>query len=626
VGRGAEVTPRPIFFVVWFCRVNKRLVKFTNSAIIHKTCELYIMDPKQYPANDSSEQNAKTILESLVDSRFVKLDIRTRDKYPNVDGTIEIVNEKSIPIGKFDIQLRSIPEGHTSFSCEVSLTAYGKVSTLPVLLLCVDSEKKCAYWKHINPYMTELKDKEKQQSFTIHFSQGVDNIDQSGIYLKKWLDIANKYQMCIEQYPSLSTGNIQKLSPQTINPVELEIFQKFIDTINNLLDHDFPTFKEIIFPGIWKLGVGIVSSSEHHIQFQIYSIPYKEPAPLVCKLSQGYLFSDLWDKNAICETYSAKDTLLDPQKAGKEFVEKRVESVLKSKLLPVYGYETSSDVLFSFIDRYHPILDVEPNLGSYTVHDLSTALSQRLYRIAESALLENFPVSSRNYNVDLDQLNSYIRTKKTIPKGVFGKPFVFTIGTDRFPISTVNDSLKYLVANGIEEIKRCINKNDLPLPPGASWIWSGYSPENEINRVTYILNHSLVEYKAFVSGNKLKFPNSRYLDSNTTIIFEYEPIKGNKFEDGPGLNEYHIENFSHTLPKLIVYSKDRSLPHLPVSSNIEGQYLVVTYNGKTYKSPSVSYGISHFLFSSTPVLDLVYKMLLDDLSLHYDITINSAFI
>ena len=51
------------------------------------------MKPKPYPPTDSSEQDAKTVLESLVYSRFVKLDIRTRDKYPNVDGTVELVLE-----------------------------------------------------------------------------------------------------------------------------------------------------------------------------------------------------------------------------------------------------------------------------------------------------------------------------------------------------------------------------------------------------------------------------------------------------------------------------------------------------------------------------------------------------
>lgn len=240
--------------------------------------------------------------------------------------------------------------------------------------------------------------------------------------------------------------------------------------------------------------------------------------------------------------------------------------------------------------------------------------------------MEKIPVSSRKYIVDLDKLTSYILTNKSTPKGIFGKPIVFSIGTDYFPVSTAYDSLKYLIANGIKEINRSSGLSDIPLTPGASCVWSGYSPENEIKRVTNILNHSLDEYKAFVNGNKLKFPNSHYLDSNTTIIFEYEPIKGNKFEDGPGLNEYHIDNSSHTLPKLIVYAKDKSLPHLPVGSNTEEKYYTVTYEGKTFKAHSISYSIGHFLFDSTPVLNLVYRMLLDDLSLHYDMTINSAII
>ncbi len=584
------------------------------------------MEPKQYPANDSSEQDAKTVLESLVDSHFVKLDIRTRDKVPNVDGTIELVNEKSVPIGKLDIQLRSIPKGHTSYNCEVSLAAYGKVSTLPVLLVCVDTVNKCAYWKHINPYMPELKGKEKQQSFTVYFSNGADNIDQSGIYIKKWLDIANNYQICIEKYPSLSVGNIQKLSPETIDPVELEFFQKFIDTINNLLDNDFPVFKEIVFPGVWKLGVGIISSSEHHIQYQIYSIPYKEPAPLVCKLSKGLLFTNKWDKNAISETQTSKDALLDPQQAGKKFVEERIVAVCTSKLLPIYGHEISSDILFNFVDRYHLILGIEPCLNQYSVQDLSIALNHHLYEISESALVEKIPVSSRKYSVDLDKLNSYIDIKHSTPKGIFGKPVSFSIGTDNFPIRAVYDSLKYLIANGIKEVNRVFGLPDLPLEQGAHWVWSGYSLEREIKNVTHILNNSLNEYKLFVNGNKLKFPNSHYLDSSTTIIYEYEPSKGDKYEDGPSLNEYFIDNSSHTLPKLIVYPKDKASPHLPVDTNKGGRYYTVDYESKTYKAYSISYGFCAFLFQNTPFLNLIYRMLSDDLSKHYGMSISSAII
>ena len=586
-----------------------------------------MIEPKSYPSTDSQEQDARTVLETLLDSRFEKIDIRTRDKVPNIDGTIELVNEKIKPIGKFDIQLRSIPKGQTSHSCETTLVAYSKTATtLPVLLICVDSQNKLAYWKHINQYMPEFKDKETQQSFVIHFSKESDIIDISRVYRYKWIEIASYYQECIAKYPSISARDIEKIGLETIEPSEREIFQRFIETINNLLDNDFIVIKEIVFPGVWKLGVGIISSDQHHIQYQIYSIPYKDPSPLVCKLIHGSLFTNKWNKNAVKETRTSKESLLDPIKAGKEFVSERVVAVLKSKLLHIYGQELSSDILFSFVDLYHPALGIKPGSERYLVQDLSIALNKHLFAMAEAALVENIPVGNRKYSVDLDKLTYYIKTNTPTSKNVFGKPIVFSIGTDSFPISTAYDSLKYLIANGIKEINRSRGLSDIPLAPGASWVWSGYSPENEIKNVTHILNHSLDEYKAFVNGNKLKFPNSHYLDSDTTIIFEYEPIKGSKFEEGPGLNEYHIDNSSHTLPKLIVYAKDKALPHLPVGSNTEEKYYTVTYDGKTYKAHSISYSIGHFLFDSTPVLNLVYRMLLDDLSLHYDMTINSAII
>ena len=248
-----------------------------------------MMEPKPYSPTDSAEQDSKTVLESLIDSRLVKTDIRTRDTTPNIDGTIELVDENIKPIGKFDIQLRSIPKGQTSFSCETSLPSYSKVSTLPLLLICVDSAHKCAYWKHINPHMPELRGKEEQKSFTIHFSKASDNIDQTGIYINKWIEIVRNYQKCIEQYPIVGSELAKKLDLKDLEPAERELFQRFIDTINNLLDNDFIAVKELIFPGVWKLGVGIISSDQHHIQYQIYRIPYKEPSPLVCKLSSGSL-------------------------------------------------------------------------------------------------------------------------------------------------------------------------------------------------------------------------------------------------------------------------------------------------------------------------------------------------
>ena len=424
------------------------------------------MEPKSYPPTDSAEQDSKTVLESLIDSRLVKTDIRTRDKYPNIDGTIELVNENNVPIGKFDIQLRSIPKGQTSFSCETSLASYSKVSTLPVLLICVDSENKCAYWKHINPYMPELKDKETQKSYMIHFSKASDSIDQSGIYRHKWMEIASDYQKCIEKYPIVRSELAIKLDLEEVEPAERELFQRFIDTINNLLDNDFIVVKELIFPGVWKLGVGIISSDQYNIQYQIYRIPYKEPLPLVCKLNRGFLFTDQWSPNAIYETITSKETLIYPLKAGKDFVLERVRNVVEEKALPIYGHNLSADILFSFVDLYHSALGITPDQDHYSVQDLSYASNQHLTKMIAAILRKGTPMISSGFTVDLDRLSHYLATNKIEPADLGDSTVYFSIGSEIFPIRAAFDSLKYLVANEITEIARPFGRRDQALGPG----------------------------------------------------------------------------------------------------------------------------------------------------------------
>jgi len=582
------------------------------------------MKPKSYPPTDSAEQDSKTIFESLIDRRFVKPEIETRSTHPNIDGTIELTNESGVPIGKFDIQLKTLPKGQTSFSCDISLASYCQISTLPILLICVDSKNRRAYWKHINPHMPELMGKEEQKSFTVHFSQASDSIDQSGVYMYRWKEIALDYQKCIEKYPIVSSKLAEKLDLVDIEPTERELFQSFIDTINNLLDNDFIAVKELIFPGVWKLGVGIISSDQHHIQYQIYRIPYKEPSPLVCKLNRGSLFSNQYVPNAVTEIKTSKEAIIDLVKAGKEFVLEKVRKVVEVRLLPIYGYHLSVDTLFSFIDRYHPALGIVPEQDHYLVKDLSYALNQHLIKVCAAILGKGTPLLSSGVTVDLDEISHYLKENKVAPIDLGGSIVNFAISSENFPIRAAFDSLKYLVANEITEIDRIFGRRDQVPAKGTNWIWSSYSRQNEVGSVTRILEHSIEEYTAFVNGNHLKLPESPYLDPNVAIIYEYEPV-GTTSHDGPGLNEYHVDNSAHTLPGLSVFVRDPKSPRISVSHNIgvegDDKFYQIEFEGKVYKSYSISYGIADFFFHRTPLLNLIYKMLSVDLSKHYDMTL-----
>jgi hypothetical protein len=114
--------------------------------------------PAPYATTDAAEYDAVITFESLIDSRFVKPDIRVRDKHPNVDGTIEIVDQNQVPLGKLEVQVRKIEAGKRKYSCPASLVAYSEVCTLPVILVCADPSMHRAFWKLITPVMPEYKE------------------------------------------------------------------------------------------------------------------------------------------------------------------------------------------------------------------------------------------------------------------------------------------------------------------------------------------------------------------------------------------------------------------------------------------------------------------------------------
>ncbi len=574
------------------------------------------MRPRPYSPTDSTEQAAITVFKSLIDNRYVKDDLKTRDKHPNVDGTIELVDEDQVPLGKLDVQIRAIGANQAKYSCPIQLVAYSTTSTLPILLICVDVPNKRAFWRHIIPTMPEFKD--NQQSFTINFSMASDLIDPAENYIQRWLQIVLDYQDRISKFPILDKEVANKLKLRGVEASDRELFQRFIDTVNGLLDNDFIAIKEILYPGGWKLGVGIVSSDQSRVHYQIYTIPYGEPSPLVCKLDSGFLQTNESSENAISEVVSSRESIANPEDAGKDFVLREVRKIVEKRALPLYGQLLAADALIAFVDLYYSCLGVDPGLDRYPVEDLEYALNQHLIQMC--ATLVSKTTSEKNIRIimDLDSLSNFLRNHPMKPAASKHVPVNLIIRSKSFPVNTAFDALRYLVANQIKEVLRPFGKRDIPLQPGKNWIWSGYSSNNEINSITHVLNHAMEEYRIFVQNNRFHLPISPYLDSNMSIIFEYEPIGSTKF-DGPGLREYHIDNIHHTLPKQLVFIRDSQHHHID-----DSKFPIVEVDGTVYSVSLLSQSIASFFFQRTPFLNLIYRMLSHDFSEHYKMSMSAG--
>src|ERR1700722_1739303 len=92
--------------------------------------------PAPYPPTASSELDAVTCLLDILDKKLVKPDIKVLDKFPNIDGSIELTNLDQIPIGEFNVQVKTVSQNKDetiSYQCTLPFLAYCENSILPVI-------------------------------------------------------------------------------------------------------------------------------------------------------------------------------------------------------------------------------------------------------------------------------------------------------------------------------------------------------------------------------------------------------------------------------------------------------------------------------------------------------------
>jgi hypothetical protein len=67
--------------------------------------------PAGYSSTDAAEVEAINVLRAALDPTRIKADLKERDKHPNTDGYLELVDDHGIPVGKLEVQVRKIPAG-----------------------------------------------------------------------------------------------------------------------------------------------------------------------------------------------------------------------------------------------------------------------------------------------------------------------------------------------------------------------------------------------------------------------------------------------------------------------------------------------------------------------------------
>ncbi|MBC2593532.1 hypothetical protein H5P28_04580 [Ruficoccus amylovorans] len=563
--------------------------------------------PAGYPQTDGAEQDAVTMLLSSLNADKVKADIRTRDKYPNVDGTLEIVDSERKPEGKFDVQIRKASAGCSSYNCPISLYAYSKVSSLPLLLIAVDTANKKVMWRHIFGGMPEYRD--GQQSFTVKFTAD-DEIGRSEAYLNRWRLIVRDYNDRIQKYPKLAARVSRDIDLDNINDLDVQYFNKYANELNSLLERDFQSIRSRVLPPAARYGIGIANTTANKVEYQHHRIAFGARQPTVFRIESASSDSIFDDPSAVAFNWAQRSSLKNPREEALKFLRLPIEKSLKNYQLVVHGQDAACNILAQFVECFPHVFGINPT-GEYSLKELQDAYYQTLPEACARYL--PLPEGSENDHVGqifLWQMEESLKKTRYLRLTHIPPLSSYSIDSGGLPVQAYEDSLKYLLAAGVEKV---VNPWETLGPRDGDWIWSFADKAKMMSNLRKLFQRLIANYSEFVRGNEFFLSQSAYLDNCTSIIFNIVSSKGSGVNDCPMIEEYHIPNSTFEYPKVttLIDGGSGRLDHHP------SKWRELTLDGRKHSPSYFSQSSADWPFRRCPYLHGLYRLLASDLNAQY---------
>jgi hypothetical protein len=595
-----------------------------------------------YSHTDESETLAIDTFKNLVDHKKVKLDLKERDKYPNIDGYAELVDEFLVPIAKLEVQIRKLPSEEPKMQCPISLFSYSEIACYPVLFIGVDIKQKKAYWIHMRKdLIAESKIERNQKTITITFP--VKNIvdGRDTIYVEKWKSIAQINQMKIREFNELKDSF--ELLSEKANPalgIDRKGFQDihvFLDEINTLLDGKFPIVKKIFYPSTWKVGLAYSKYEDNNISYTLYPIPLNKNDVQI-KEVDDHLRQQLENEGLGWTGHYVENPIkLRPKKYAIEIVESDTLRILESKLLNHRGNEfLAKEYIFAFIDKFFRQLGLDKK-DKYALDEIEEAFFQYLPTWVHETMKFMIKVQRNNVKSYADLLyrkpyfdpdmllhqimnNERKQIEQRVKKRIRQKDIpTIVIGNDKFPFGIFDEFLSFLRSKGFVEINRVYSPRDYSrLKEKGGWVWNFFSPDAvETNLKIFFDNLPKVYYDVVLQNfPKIAREIPLFGDASRVIISFSVKEECKTFTDRPKIEFFCLKTEKQDSLEIEIYRNGENEELRGLSWDCLGKDIEI--KGKKHRLVSGSRGTLDFIYDDLPMFSFLYKILEKNLKRYFD--------
>lgn len=596
--------------------------------------------PAKHTKQSFYDQQAINVVSAwLAESQRAMPDLKANDKWPNIDGYIEITDENGFPKGTLKAQVKKLSVKNAqnkqhSFKDDKFFT-YCKESLdwIPILLIGVNLKKKKAFWLHIDHDFLDKNGSSK----TVKFIE--NQIIESGKtdFIHDWGNIVALYDSKAKEFEKYKKAF--SILSDVITPALGKTDEKFIkihyflDEINDYLDHKFTIVKQIFYPNTWKLGFAYYQYTKSELTYTLYPIAQSRNDVQIKEVDKN--LHDIIQKEGLgfAGHFSNNPLETRPKEYAKEIIQSKTEKIIEAKLLKHAGSEfLAKEFIFAFIDKFHVQMGLEQK-DKYLVEEIEKAFYTYLplwLKISHDILLskdrnnfKNRVTDGRIRYYDPDRICEIKENEqKEIEQSVKNALKENTpapkipMGNEQIPFGLFVEFFNFLKQTQ-KEIERPYKTKDFSrLKDNGSWVWSVFSKQDTTHNLKIFFENLVEVYSSILQNNfpLLLSEFSLFGEADTILISWNVKDSYKSFQDGPTYKLYYLKSKTKKEnPNIYLLTDEEAETH----EQFDLRTRELKFRNEDYEMISRRSSVLDFIYEDTPMLNFIYKELEDQMKKYF---------
>jgi len=588
-------------------------------------------NPARFPNNSTEELESVYKLLDVLDKNLIKPDPKILDKFPNTDGEITIVNIEQFPMGKCEIQIKTLPEDNIDnpkYQCDKPFLKHCEISLLPVILIVVNAKHEKIYWLHISRDLIKTLAKKivkESISVAIPIDNEISRINKN--YIIQWTEIIESYKRKIIDFENLEayTKKLEEINdlfkefPKPIHKIseaEIKNLQLFIDTINNALDNDFKLIKETLYPNYWKLGIAFSDYGDKILSYAIYPLKYGQNDLLVKEIgSMSPIIKERIAHRIV--NYFVDNPIKDtPIEYGYKFIKEETLSIIKNKYIKLIDEHLAFEYISDFVDDKKAILPNEFS-DSFDLNLLSSIVELylpiwyeeylKIYKIP--FVLNGFIIEHNFLNTTREKINQITESAKKRYSLKEYSTLKLDFIRDKWDLKYLRSSIRFLLNQKMKDFERPFPQKSFKI--GAKFVWDWYPTDSAYKKVQFVYNSLPKVFDLFV---ETLFPNLKkdlkfFNGFNLMLVNVSYKSEFNSLSDHPSIEIYYLQSETpNNEDKIKYYLNEQDCPINRENLFKEWDRKILV-DGSSYKLKSSSGGNIQFLYEKLTLEKFFYEYL-----------------